>query len=151
MEWWSYLFYASLFASEIGSLILKLMQDLWYCLWIWWSVLFFDSYQPIYGFGSSDSLRFKRADGLKDLYYIEDKEVEFKDVRKWKCDFKLCDKWPFVPCCTVIFHDGMDAGAGSTFTKGTYWNICYYSLVSNWRCSACYSGKCSSRRYCFDL
>ncbi|KAJ0046313.1 hypothetical protein Pint_04032 [Pistacia integerrima] len=36
--------------------------------------------EAINGFGSSDSLRFKRADGLKDLYYIDDKDVDFKDV-----------------------------------------------------------------------
>lgn len=37
--------------------------------------------QPIYGFANGDPLRFKRAAGHKDLFYINDKEVEFKDVR----------------------------------------------------------------------
>jgi len=37
--------------------------------------------QPIYGFTSGDSLRFKRAAGHKDLFYIDDKDVEFKNVR----------------------------------------------------------------------
>lgn len=36
--------------------------------------------EPIYGFASGDSLRFKRAAGHKDLFYIDDKDVEFKDV-----------------------------------------------------------------------
>lgn len=36
--------------------------------------------QPIYGFASGDPLRFKRAVGHKDLFYIDDKDVEFKDV-----------------------------------------------------------------------
>ncbi|KAJ8766533.1 hypothetical protein K2173_023780 [Erythroxylum novogranatense] len=36
--------------------------------------------EPIYGFASGDSLRFKRAAGHKDLYYIDDKDIEFKDV-----------------------------------------------------------------------
>ncbi|KAK9269752.1 hypothetical protein L1049_001530 [Liquidambar formosana] len=36
--------------------------------------------EPIYGFGSGDPLRFKRAVGHKDLFYIDDKDVEFKDV-----------------------------------------------------------------------
>lgn len=36
--------------------------------------------EPIYGFASGDPLRFKRAVGHKDLFYIDDKEVEFKDV-----------------------------------------------------------------------
>ncbi|KAJ4725186.1 transcription initiation factor TFIID subunit 6-like [Melia azedarach] len=36
--------------------------------------------EPIYGFASGDSLRFKRAAGIKDLYYIDDKDVGFKDV-----------------------------------------------------------------------
>ncbi|RWR93612.1 TATA box binding protein associated factor TAF [Cinnamomum micranthum f. kanehirae] len=36
--------------------------------------------EPIYGFASGDPLRFKRAVGHKDLFYIDDKDVEFKDV-----------------------------------------------------------------------
>lgn len=40
-------------------------------------------YQPIYGFASGDPLRFKRAGGHKDLFYIDDKDVEFKEVRNY--------------------------------------------------------------------
>lgn len=36
--------------------------------------------EPIYGFTSGDPRRFKRAVGHKDLFYIDDKDVEFKDV-----------------------------------------------------------------------
>lgn len=36
--------------------------------------------EPIYGFASGDPLRFKKAVGQKDLFYIDDKDVEFKDV-----------------------------------------------------------------------
>ncbi|KAK8644001.1 hypothetical protein V6N13_013278 [Hibiscus sabdariffa] len=36
--------------------------------------------EPIYGFTSRDALRFKRAAGHKDLFYIDDKDVEFKEV-----------------------------------------------------------------------
>ncbi|KAA8527021.1 hypothetical protein F0562_008750 [Nyssa sinensis] len=36
--------------------------------------------EPIYGFASGDPLRFKRAAGHKDLFYIDDKDVEFKDL-----------------------------------------------------------------------
>ncbi|KAJ8431681.1 hypothetical protein Cgig2_007503 [Carnegiea gigantea] len=36
--------------------------------------------EPIYGFASNDPLRFKRAAGHKDLFYIDDRDVEFKDV-----------------------------------------------------------------------
>ncbi|CAA3012000.1 transcription initiation factor TFIID subunit 6-like [Olea europaea subsp. europaea] len=36
--------------------------------------------EPVYGFASGDPLRFKRAAGHKDLFYIEDKDVEFKEV-----------------------------------------------------------------------
>ncbi|XP_022716821.1 transcription initiation factor TFIID subunit 6-like isoform X2 [Durio zibethinus] len=36
--------------------------------------------EPIYGFTSRDPLRFKRAAGHKDLFYIDDKDVEFKEV-----------------------------------------------------------------------
>ncbi|GAB2274963.1 hypothetical protein Dimus_009731 [Dionaea muscipula] len=36
--------------------------------------------EPIYGFASADPLRFKRAVGHKDLFYIDDKDIDFKDV-----------------------------------------------------------------------
>ncbi|CAN4117814.1 unnamed protein product [Withania somnifera] len=36
--------------------------------------------EPIYGFASGDASRFRRAAGHKDLFYIEEKDVEFKDV-----------------------------------------------------------------------
>lgn len=42
----------------------------------WWYIT-----QPIYGFASGDPLRFRRALGHKDLFYIDDKDVDFKDVR----------------------------------------------------------------------
>ncbi|CAN1193409.1 Transcription initiation factor TFIID subunit 6 [Linum perenne] len=38
--------------------------------------------EPVYGFTSKDSQRFKRAAGHKDLYYVDDKPLEFKDVRE---------------------------------------------------------------------
>lgn len=36
--------------------------------------------EPIYGFGSGEHLRFKRAARHKDLFYVEDKDVEFREV-----------------------------------------------------------------------
>ncbi|KAL8171028.1 hypothetical protein V2J09_022832 [Rumex salicifolius] len=36
--------------------------------------------EPIYGFASGDPLRFRRAGGHKDLFYINDKDMDFKDV-----------------------------------------------------------------------
>ncbi|CAN1167802.1 Transcription initiation factor TFIID subunit 6 [Linum perenne] len=36
--------------------------------------------EPVYGFASGGHLRFKRAIGHKDLFYIDDKDVDFKDV-----------------------------------------------------------------------
>lgn len=36
--------------------------------------------EPIYGFAACDSLRFKRAVGHKDLFYIDDKDVELNNV-----------------------------------------------------------------------
>lgn len=39
-------------------------------------------WQPMYGFASGGPLRFKRAMGHRDLFYLEDKDLEFKDVRK---------------------------------------------------------------------
>ncbi|XP_042520999.1 transcription initiation factor TFIID subunit 6 isoform X1 [Macadamia integrifolia] len=44
------------------------------------SALSLRNVEPIYGFASGDPLRFKRAVGHKDLFYIDDKDVEFKDV-----------------------------------------------------------------------
>lgn len=38
-------------------------------------------HQPIYGFASGGPLRFKRAIGHRDLFYIDDKDVDLKDVR----------------------------------------------------------------------
>ena len=37
-------------------------------------------WQPMYGFASGGPLRFKRAIGHRDLFYLEDKDLEFKDV-----------------------------------------------------------------------
>ncbi|PNY12387.1 transcription initiation factor TFIID subunit 6-like protein [Trifolium pratense] len=36
--------------------------------------------EPIYGFASNDPPRFKRAPGHKDLFYIDDKDVDIKDL-----------------------------------------------------------------------
>ncbi|RXH90059.1 hypothetical protein DVH24_032416 [Malus domestica] len=36
--------------------------------------------EPIYGYVSGGPLRFKRAIGHRDLYYIDEKDVDFKDV-----------------------------------------------------------------------
>ncbi|XP_076904884.1 transcription initiation factor TFIID subunit 6-like [Bidens hawaiensis] len=44
------------------------------------SALSMRNVEPIYGFASGDPLKFKRALGHNDLFYIEDKDVDFKDV-----------------------------------------------------------------------
>lgn len=36
--------------------------------------------QPLYGFASGDPLRFRRAIGHSDLFYVEDRDLEFKEV-----------------------------------------------------------------------
>ncbi|XP_062107265.1 transcription initiation factor TFIID subunit 6-like isoform X2 [Humulus lupulus] len=36
--------------------------------------------EPIYGFSSGGQLRFKKAVGYRDLFYIDDRDVDFKDV-----------------------------------------------------------------------
>ncbi|KAI9177726.1 hypothetical protein LWI28_018516 [Acer negundo] len=36
--------------------------------------------EPVYGFASRGPLQFRRAIGHKDLFYIDDKDVDFKDV-----------------------------------------------------------------------
>nr|XP_043626308.1 transcription initiation factor TFIID subunit 6-like isoform X2 [Erigeron canadensis] len=44
------------------------------------SALSMRNVEPLYGFASGDPLRFKRALGHKDLFYIDDKDVDFKEV-----------------------------------------------------------------------
>ncbi|XP_061351874.1 transcription initiation factor TFIID subunit 6-like [Gastrolobium bilobum] len=44
------------------------------------SALALRNLEPIYGFTSNDPLRFKRAVGHKDLFYIDDKDVDIKDL-----------------------------------------------------------------------
>ncbi|GLJ09467.1 hypothetical protein SUGI_0110160 [Cryptomeria japonica] len=44
------------------------------------SALSLRNVEPIYGFASEDPLKFKKALGHADLFYIEDKDLEFKDV-----------------------------------------------------------------------
>ncbi|CAK7349063.1 unnamed protein product [Dovyalis caffra] len=36
--------------------------------------------EPIYGFASGSALQFKRAIGHRDLFYVDDKDIDFKDV-----------------------------------------------------------------------
>lgn len=36
--------------------------------------------EPVYGFASGDPLQFKRAFGYKDLFYVDDKDIDLKDV-----------------------------------------------------------------------
>ncbi|KAK1416648.1 hypothetical protein QVD17_25763 [Tagetes erecta] len=44
------------------------------------SALSMRNVEPIYGLASGDPLKFKRALGHNDLFYIDDKDVDFKDV-----------------------------------------------------------------------
>lgn len=44
------------------------------------SALSLRNVEPVYGFASGDPLRFKRAVGHKDLFYLEDREVDFKEI-----------------------------------------------------------------------
>lgn len=41
----------------------------------------------MYGFASGGPLRFRRAIGYRDLFYLDDKDVEFKDVRRFMVMF----------------------------------------------------------------
>jgi transcription initiation factor TFIID subunit 6 len=36
--------------------------------------------EPLYGFASGDPLRFRRALGHSDLFYVEDRDLEFKEI-----------------------------------------------------------------------
>ncbi|KAM6582596.1 hypothetical protein CsatB_009598 [Cannabis sativa] len=51
--------------------------------------------EPIYGFSSGGQLRFKRAVGYRDLFYIDDRDVDFKDV--------IEAPLPKVPLDTAVF------------------------------------------------
>jgi len=48
---------------------------------VFFLLIFLFMYQPIYGSTSNDPPQFKRAAGHKDLFYIDDKDVDIKDVR----------------------------------------------------------------------
>lgn len=104
-------------------------------------------HQPIYGFASGDSLRFKRASGLKDLYYIDDKDVELRNVRNWRFHLDMIFEAALV--VVVLWFCLMDAGDWNTIAKGTAWYICCCALAGNWRRPTCYTWKCSSWWYIF--
>ncbi|KAL3698741.1 hypothetical protein R1sor_012817 [Riccia sorocarpa] len=44
------------------------------------SALSLRNVEPLYGFASGDPLRYRRALGHADLYYIEDREMDFKEI-----------------------------------------------------------------------
>ncbi|CAL5202260.1 unnamed protein product [Lathyrus oleraceus] len=44
------------------------------------SALALRNLEPIYGFASNDNLRFKRAPGYNGLFYIDDRDVDIKDL-----------------------------------------------------------------------
>lgn len=44
------------------------------------SALSLRNVEPLYGFASGDPLRFRRALGHSDLFYVEDRDLEFKEV-----------------------------------------------------------------------
>ncbi|KAJ8749205.1 hypothetical protein K2173_018678 [Erythroxylum novogranatense] len=44
------------------------------------SALSLRNVEPVYGFASTSPLRFKRAIDYRDLFYLDDKDVDFKDV-----------------------------------------------------------------------
>ncbi|KAB1671093.1 hypothetical protein [Gossypium barbadense] len=52
--------------------------------------------EPICGFAPRDALRFKKAAGHKDLFYIDDKDVEFKEVGTYQQYSRFCYMLPYV-------------------------------------------------------
>lgn len=54
--------------------------------------------KPIYGFASGDPLKFKRAIGHKDLFYLDDREVDFKEVNIY-C--YLGHNYEYLPCVDI--------------------------------------------------
>lgn len=44
------------------------------------SALSLRNVEPLYGFASGDPLRFRRAIGHSDLFYVEDRDLEFKEI-----------------------------------------------------------------------
>jgi hypothetical protein len=51
--------------------------------------------QPLYGFASGDPLRFRRALGHSDLFYVEDRDLEFKEVIEKGDDLPYASRCPF--------------------------------------------------------
>jgi len=51
--------------------------------------------QPLYGFASGDPLRFRRPVGHSDLFYVEDRDLEFKEVIEKGDDLPYASRCPF--------------------------------------------------------
>lgn len=102
-------------------------------------------YQPLYGFVSGGPLRFRRAIGHRDLFYIDDKDVDFKEVRKLMTIFVAfsAERYEAIPKFPTLFWL---VGDWSSFTKSTTWYSSFMSLASYWRGTTCDPRKCSSWR-----
>ncbi|KAK7288475.1 hypothetical protein RIF29_01935 [Crotalaria pallida] len=89
------------------------------------SALALRNLEPIYGFTSNDPLRFKRAAGHKDLFYVDDKDVEFKDLieaplPKAPLDTSVTCHWLAIEGVQPAIPENAPVEAPSEMTKSEY-------------------------------
>ncbi|RDX86218.1 Transcription initiation factor TFIID subunit 6 [Mucuna pruriens] len=81
--------------------------------------------EPIYGFTSNDPPRFKRAAGHKDLFYIDDKDVDIKDIieaplPKAPLDTSITSHWLAIEGVQPAIPENAPVEAPSEIRKSEY-------------------------------
>lgn len=89
------------------------------------SALALRNLEPIYGFTSNDPLRFKRAAGHKDLFYIDDKDVDIKDLLeaplpKAPLDTSITSHWLAIEGVQPAIPENAPVEASSEMRKSEY-------------------------------
>ncbi|KAJ1380406.1 TAF6, C-terminal HEAT repeat domain [Sesbania bispinosa] len=89
------------------------------------SALALRNLEPIYGFTSNDPLRFKRAVGHKDLFYIDDKDVDIKDLveaplPKVPLDTAITSHWLAIEGVQPAIPENAPVEAPSEIRKSEY-------------------------------
>ncbi|KAF1881799.1 hypothetical protein Lal_00014550 [Lupinus albus] len=89
------------------------------------SALALRNLEPIYGFTSNDPMRFRRAAGHKDLFYVDDKDVDFKDLieaplPKAPLDTSVTSHWLAIEGVQPAIPENAPAEAPSEIRKPEY-------------------------------
>ncbi|XP_027341337.1 transcription initiation factor TFIID subunit 6-like isoform X2 [Abrus precatorius] len=89
------------------------------------SALALRNLEPLYGFTSNDPVRFKRAAGHKDLFYIDDKDVDIKDLieaplPKAPLDTSITSHWLAIEGVQPAIPENAPVEAPSEIRKSEY-------------------------------